>query len=381
MRQTTESFRARYRAGIHPFYNPWLHGAFVLLFGLLAIAGFWSTVHQVKPSEWAAVPLALLFFNFGVYSVHRHLGHHKKSFARLFYARHAGDHHSFFAPGHMTYDSARDWRVILFPAWLIVLHTLVITLPLWWLLQQFDTNVAGLVGGCLVLGYLAYEVFHACEHLPPENPLTRLPWIRQMRRLHELHHRRELMQARNFNIVFPLMDYLFGTLYWEPEQISPTPTRTAMTRMQHQIDIAGNPIDVLAYASTVTLWPQWHPSSLKIDGARGSLHAGARFEEDIRAGGRDGHLTWVVDEYLPGRRWSARAIGDKGLSLVVTYECETEGNGTRFVRTLEYEFSGLAMRIANQLLLKRRIDHESAASMLALRDMAQKHLAPAGVTA
>ncbi|MEO4017025.1 SRPBCC family protein [Pseudomonas rossensis] len=381
MRQTTEAFRARYRAAIHPLYNPWLHGAFVLLFGLLAIGGFWSTVHQVQPLEWLAMPLTLLFFNFGVYMVHRHLGHHKKNFARMFYARHAGDHHSFFAPGHMTYDSARDWRVILFPAWLIVLHTVVITLPIWWLLEQFDANVAGLFGGCLVLGYLTYEVFHACEHLPPENPVTRLPWIRQMRRLHELHHRRELMQERNFNIVFPLMDYLFGTLYWEPAPTDLHPTRTTMTRMQHQIDIAGDPIDVLAYASTVTRWPEWHPSSLKVDGQSGPLHAGGRFEEDIKAGGREGHLRWEVNEYLPGRRWSAWARGDHGLSLVVTYECEARGDGTHFVRTLEYQFSGLAMRIANRLLLKRRIDRESAASMLALREMAQKQLAPAGVSA
>ncbi|MHC8326592.1 SRPBCC family protein [Pseudomonas sp. LB1P83] len=381
MRQTTQAFRSRYRADIHPRYNPWLHGAFVLLFGVLAIGGFWSTVHQVQPLEWLAVPLTLLFFNFGVYMVHRHLGHHKKSFARMFYARHAGDHHSFFAPGHMTYDSARDWRVILFPAWLIVLHTVAITLPLWWLLKQVDANVAGLFGGCLVLGYLMYEVFHACEHLPPENPVTRLPWIHQMRRLHELHHRRELMQERNFNIVFPLMDYLFGTLYWEPEHDTLPLTRTTMTRMQHQIAIAGNPIEVLAYACTVIRWPEWHPSSLKVQGQVGPLHAGQRFEEDISAGGRAGHLSWEVNEYLPGRRWSAWARGDHGLSLVVTYECEAQGEGTRFVRTLEYQFSGLAMRITNQLLLKRRIERESAASMLALREMAQKHLTPAGVSA
>ncbi|WP_191623864.1 SRPBCC family protein, partial [Pseudomonas fluorescens] len=221
----------------------------------------------------------------------------------------------------------------------------------------------------------------ACEHLPPGNPVTRLPWIRQMRRLHELHHRRELMQERNFNIVFPLMDYLFGTLYWEPE---PTPlhsTSTPMTRMQHQIDIAANPIAVLAYAGTVTRWPQWHPSSLKVDAQDGALHAGSRFEEDIRAGGREGHLHWVVEEYLPGRRWSARARGDNGLSLVLTYECEAEGDGTRFVRTLDYQFSGLGMRIANRLLLKRRIDRESAASLQALREMALKHLASTGVAA
>lgn len=65
----------------------------------------------------------------------------------------------------------------------------------------------------------------------------------------------------------------------------------------------------------------------------------------------------------------------------VTYECEVEGDGTRFVRTLEYHYSGLGMRITNRLLLKRRIERESAESMLALREMAQKHLAPAGVSA
>ena len=97
------------------------------------------------------------------------------------------------------------------------------------------------MGGCLVLGYLTYEVFHACEHLPPSNPVTRLPWIRQMRRLHELHHRHELMQERNFNIVFPLMDYLFGTLYWEPDHAPLPLTRTPMTRMQHQIDYRRKP--------------------------------------------------------------------------------------------------------------------------------------------
>jgi hypothetical protein len=381
VRQTTEAFRSRYRKDIHPLYNPWLHGAFVLLFGLLAITLFWSSVQQVQPLEWLAVPLTLLLFNMGVYVVHRHLGHHKSVCARVFYARHTGDHHSFFAPGHMALGTARDWRVILFPAWLIVLHTLLVVLPVWWLLGRVDSNVAGLVGGCLVLGYLAYEVFHACEHLPPGNPLTRLPWIRQMRRLHELHHRRELMQERNFNIVLPLTDYLFGTLYWEPEPTASYPTSTPMTRMQHQITIAGNPIDVLAYASTVSRWPEWHPSSLKVDGPGGPLHAGSRFEEDIRAGGRDGHLSWAVNEYLPGRRWSARALGDNGLSLELTYECEVEGDGTRFVRTLEYQFSGLAMRLANRLLLKRRIDRESQASLLALRDRAHEHLSPTGATA
>jgi len=381
--QTTEDFRAHYRAAVHPLYNPWLHGGFVLAYGMLCIALLWRTLDRVQPLEWLTVPLALLFFNLCIYVVHRFLGHRKQPFARMFYARHTGDHHSFFVPGHMTYEEPRDWRVILFPAWLIVLHSLVMALPLWWLIKPLNANVAALFASCTILGYLAYEVFHACEHLPAGHPLARLPWIRQMRRLHELHHRRELMQTRNFNIVLPLMDYLFGTLYREPDTTPPAPRTLSvpMTRMQHRIDIPRSAESVLAYASASTRWPQWHPSSLKVDGPDGALPAGARFEEEIHAGGRSGHLSWEVTESLPGRRWSARAQGDHGLELRVTYECQPlTAHDTRFVRTLEYGFAGLPMRLGNQLIFKRRIERESSASLLALCEMAQRAI-PASAAA
>ncbi|AAY92955.1 SRPBCC family protein [Pseudomonas protegens] len=377
MRETTQHFRQQYRAAVSPRYNPWLHGGFVLAYGLLCIGLLCSTLSQVQPLEWLAVPLALLFFNLCIYVVHRWLGHHKQRFARMFYARHTGDHHSFFAPGLMAYEGYRDWRVILFPAWLIVVHSLLFALPLWALLRLWNGNVAALFASCTLLGYLAYEVFHACEHLPANHPLARLPWVRQMRRLHELHHRRELMQERNFNIVLPLMDWLFGTLHWQPQEppaVTSTPDEaTPMTRMQHQVDIPRSAASTLAYAASSRLWPQWHPSSLKVEGDEGPLFAGQGFEEDIHAGGRSGHLSWTVEEYLPGHRWRASARGDHGLHLQVTYECQPLGaQHTRFVRTLEYGFDNLLMRLGNQLLFKRRIERESAASLLALCEMAQQ---------
>lgn len=381
MRDTTEHFRQQYRAAVSPHYNPWLHGGFVLGYGVLCIALLAGTLEQVRPLEWLTLPLGLVFFNLCIYVVHRWLGHHKQAFARLFYKRHTGDHHSFFVPGQMTYEGSRDWRVILFPAWLIVLHSLLFALPLWWLMRPFNANVAALFAGAMLIGYLAYELFHACEHLPAEHPLARLPWIRQMRRLHELHHRRELMQARNFNIVLPLMDYLFGTLYWEPEPFAAERRSLPMTRMQHQIDIPRSVVPTLAYASSASRWPEWHPSSLTVEGPSGPLYAGARFEEDIHAGGRSGHLSWQVDDYLPGQRWSARARGDHGLVLQVTYECQALDTGhTRFVRTLEYGFSGWLMRLGNQLLFKRRIERESSDSLLALCEMAQQTIPPSPAT-
>jgi len=218
MAYDTDRFRADYRAGIHRFYNSGLHAAFVFAWAVAWILFFIRQLDDVSAFEWLTVPLTLVFFNWGEYTVHRRLGHFKTRLGALFYKRHTGDHHSFFVDGHMRYEQARDWRVILFPPWLIVLYSLFLTLPAWWLLSFVNENVAALFAGTLLCGFLMYEIFHSCEHLPDEHALARLPWIRHMRRLHALHHRRDLMQAHNFNISFPLFDWIYGTLYWEPEQ-------------------------------------------------------------------------------------------------------------------------------------------------------------------
>lgn len=365
----TQAFRTRYRAGIHARYNPWLHGGFVLVYGALCLVFFYSTLKAVRPWEWLTIVLTLVFFNWGEYTVHKNLGHHKHRLSALFYKRHTGDHHSFFVPGQMRYETAQDWRVILFPAWLIMIYSSGL-FAAWWLLSLVNSNVAGLFASSMLLGYLSYEIFHACEHLPDRHPVARLPWIRHMRRLHELHHRRDLMQSKNFNIVFPLMDWLRGTLDWQPLERD-----HCVTVMQHEVEIAYGPEQVLAYASCATRWPEWHPSSVRVYGPSGSLAAGSHFDEDIFAGGRTGQLSWDVVEYVAGQRWQARATGNYGLNLSVTYECQATQCGTRFVRTLEYHFPGWVMRLLNRLLLQKRIERESAESLLALRNVVEQLLA------
>lgn len=211
-----DAFRARYRAGIHPWYNAWLHGGFVFAAGLAVIVLLLRQAGDIQPLEWLALPLALVFFSWGEYTVHRELGHRKHKLGALFYKRHTGDHHSFFVEDRMRYETAQDWRVIFFPAWLIVVYTLILALPAFYMLSLWNVNVAALFAATLVAGYLMYEFFHACEHLPPEHFLARLPWIRQMRLHHARHHRRELMQTHNFNLVFPLVDWVKGTWHKEP---------------------------------------------------------------------------------------------------------------------------------------------------------------------
>lgn len=146
----------------------------------------------------------------------------------------------------------------------------------------------------------------------------------------------------------------------------------AMTLMRHEIDLSSPPEAALAYACTATLWPKWHPSSLAVRAQAGPLPAGARFDEDIHAGGRPGHLTWEVVAYVPGRRWQAIAEGDRGLRLVLTYEVSPVEGGARFVRTLEYHLAGWILRLADRLVLRRRIERESAVSLRQLRDVVER---------
>jgi len=373
MQFDTTSFRARYRASIKPGYNAWLHGGFVLLFGALCIGFLLSRVADPSPWEWLTVPLALIFYNWGEYKIHKNLGHVKHGFSKLFYQRHTGDHHSFFAYGQMNYETPRDWRVIFFPAWLIAVYA-TINLTLFWVLSQWNSNVAALFCATLLLGYLAYETMHACEHLPEQHPLLKMPGLRRMRRLHELHHARELMHNFNFNIVFPLWDWLYGTLYWEAEGAE---SDQPMTRIQQHVDIQRSPDLLLAYLATPTRWHEWHHYPVSIKGPSGTLGAGSRFEYSSE---RAGYLLWDVLEYLPGQRWTAQARGNYGLQMRVTYECSPQGTGSRFTRSMEYRFDHLFGRLANRLFLHRRLQQDSA-DLLKHLGIVAEHVIPSAGTA
>jgi hypothetical protein len=217
----TDAFRARYRAGIHRLYDAKVHGGFVFAYASVWLVYYLRQIHDVRPLEWLAVPAALVFFSWGEYTVHRNFGHRKHPLGKLFYARHTGDHHSFFVETRMPYEEQRDFRVILFPGWLVVVYSLLLALPAFLVLSFISTSLGALVAATLLFAYLTYEIFHTTQHLPDTNPITKLPWIRMMRKHHALHHRRDLMTSKNFNLVFPLMDWLYGTLHREEEAPKP----------------------------------------------------------------------------------------------------------------------------------------------------------------
>ena len=210
--QAALTFRASYRQKISRYYYGCLHAGFVFTFGLCTLVFFLSQVSHWTGTEASVLAASLLFGNFAEYAIHRWLGHKKQSWAKLFYARHSGDHHHFFVNGLMTCDSKQDWRVLFFPPWLIVIVTLCIALPLGWVLSLWLGADAGWAwAGGVVFTYLAYESLHYSYHLPARHWLSTLPGLALLRRRHIQHHDPKIMHHGYFNITLPLFDYLLNT--------------------------------------------------------------------------------------------------------------------------------------------------------------------------
>ena len=114
----------------------------------------------------------------------------------------------------MPVDSPRDFRALLFPPVLVVFFFGLFGVPVWLLLDAaVSANVAWLFVASALAYFLNYEILHTAYHLPPTHWLARLPGVSRLAWLHRAHHDPRLMASRNFNISYPLCDWLFGTLH------------------------------------------------------------------------------------------------------------------------------------------------------------------------
>ena len=119
----------------------------------------------------------------------------------------------------MPVDSLRDLRAVLFPPILMTFFLAVFALPVALLLASFTSPNVGWLFAATSLGYfLNYEFLHLAYHLPPQYAVARWPLVGRLKGLHTAHHDPRLMAHYNFNISYPLGDWLFGTLYRGPSR-------------------------------------------------------------------------------------------------------------------------------------------------------------------
>lgn len=211
--EAVQAMRESYRSElIGPRYNGYAHLAFTLGFGGIIIAWCISQLQSPSILEWLTIPFAFLYANFAEWAGHKYVMHRPVRGFGLIYKRHSLQHHRFFTDEHMEIDSLRDFKAVLFPPMLVAFFGVAFFLPMGLIMAWlFTTNVALLTVATGFAYYLNYELFHMAYHLKKDHWVHRIPGFSAMARLHTTHHDQRIMAHKNFNITYPIMDWVMGT--------------------------------------------------------------------------------------------------------------------------------------------------------------------------
>ena len=171
-------------------------------------------LENIRAIEWLTVPLTFLYANLAEYLGHRGPMHHRTRLLSKVFERHTVEHHSFFTDEAATFESTQDYKAVLFPPILLVFFISCFAVPVGAILYFLvSPNVCFLFVLTAVLYFLNYELLHFAYHSTADSRIGRLPYISRLREHHIRHHDRRLMTQCNFNITYPICDYLFGTRY------------------------------------------------------------------------------------------------------------------------------------------------------------------------
>ena len=150
-----------------------------------------------------------------------------------------------------------------------------------------------------------------------------------------------------------------------------------MTRIHKTVQISAPMEYVFDYVTTPGNWPEWHPSSLGVSGATDhSLEPGEEVTEEYRVAGRLGRAVWTVRERVAPRRWVIEGRAEGGGGARITYTLTPrEDYSTNFERELVYTMPNLLLALLDRLVLRRRVERESAEALRRLKDVLERSYA------
>lgn len=211
MSQRQQTFRADYRPRISPWYSGWLHVAVIYAIGIAALVLFGRHIDRPTWTEWLVVPVVFLACNLFEWWIHRFVMHRPVKGLMGIYRRHTLAHHQFFTDLEPTFDDSRDFRITFFPPYALVTF-IGMSIPAALLLGFLWSANAGWLLMCSTVGmYLNYEFFHWGCHVKQDWIIRHVPLMNTIRRHHIAHHNQAIMMEKNFNLTYPIADWLFGT--------------------------------------------------------------------------------------------------------------------------------------------------------------------------
>ena len=215
-REKVELFREKFRREFIPKgYSGPLHILFnaSILFALSLYLFF--QVRDVKAIELIAIPISLIAGNLTIFLIHRYPLHRRYKFIdKETYQVHTMSHHRFYTHEHYQAEKIEDLYALFFPPKVVVFFSCVFIPGLYFFLGMFlPHNLIFLTLGMSSTYFILYEVVHYTSHLPENHWVCRIGHFKKMRQHHLDHHNPKNMHQYNFNIVFPLFDDVFRTVY------------------------------------------------------------------------------------------------------------------------------------------------------------------------
>lgn len=205
--------RALIAAGIPARYPGHAHFLGINLLGLGLIALCLALLQRPSPWMVAWLPGFFLFANLIEWALHRGPMHRRRPgrVAGALYERHACQHHVMFTHQQMEITRPAELKLVLFP-WYVFPLLLLVTSPVPLLLAALVSGDAALLflASCLAY-YVVYEWLHTLHHWPQRTWIGRRRLVGVLRRHHTRHHDPACMTRGNWNVSFPLADWLLGS--------------------------------------------------------------------------------------------------------------------------------------------------------------------------
>lgn len=177
--------------------------------------------------------LSIIYSSFGEWLLHKYVMH--RVFGRFTYpfdAHTRVHHHQFNAEVryHFIDQNSQEVRKIPMAWWNGPVLTLLFSIPFG--ILAFIYGIWSIwIGAVCGIGayYIMYEYIHWCFHLPKARRVEKSWLFRRLNGHHLLHHR---YMGKNFNVVFPLADLIFGTLILRSKIAFKQPNHPAVPDVQ-----------------------------------------------------------------------------------------------------------------------------------------------------
>lgn len=150
-----------------------------------------------------------------------------------------------------------------------------------------------------------------------------------------------------------------------------------MTRLEYEALIAAPIADIYEYAANPRNWVEWYPGTREVEGApEGLPRVGDEWEESIKIAGMSLRFTWRATEVEAPRAWtiegSAKIHGPlklvmDGGTATLSHRLDEREGGTSYRREITFRMSNPLLRLANRLLLKRKMDAELEEALQCLK--------------